>query len=172
MTNEEIRAMSRVVAQHFGLWTPEQLCRLPLKPFDADGDDVTATRWFWCSQHGDFRELETSHEIPCPDLTEPAWSDTLGDALPVDEILFHRFDKGWCCQLFMVFDVRPNEWSDDSWGPTKRESLLLAAYQLAQREAPNALSSGTSYDEAETLAKIAKVEAQCKPKTETKSQGE
>ena len=121
MTTDEIRAMSRVVAQHFGLWMPGRMCQ-----GSVDGCPMRPHNYF-----------ETPpHEISCPDLTEPAWSDTLGDALPVDEILFHRFDKGWYCQLFMVFDVRPNEWSDDSWGPTKRESLLLAAYQLVQREAP------------------------------------
>ena len=125
------------MARHFGLWAPEQSCS-GIFTYVRHSDD--SRYWRHCIDCIYIVPPVTiwvcSHEIPCPDLTEPAWSDTLGDALPVDEILFHRFDKGWCCQLFMVFDVRPNEWSDDSWGPTKRESLLLAAYQLVQREAP------------------------------------
>lgn len=48
MTPEEIRAASERVAQHYGVWTPGQLCE-------------------GCDGIGSQRR----HEIPCPDLTTP-----------------------------------------------------------------------------------------------------
>ena len=134
MTNEEIRAMSLVVAPHFGLWAPgpckgtsrmDGICEIcGSKLFDRPPrlDSFSALA---------LEGKRKRHEIPCPDLTQPEWFARL-----LKEIHRRRYEV-W-------FTPLGTEIHCIIWTPSNRAdgladifelALLEAAYQLVQREA-------------------------------------
>ncbi len=130
MTPDEIATMSRAVAQHFGLWTPGRcLGTRELRGRPGEQSWVNTP-----CEHGSYG----SHEIPCPDLTEPAWFVRLlkeiGKTHYVDITRFLTAGDylPWSVIMHRASGARDEVGARED---CPELALLRAAYQLVQREA-------------------------------------
>ncbi len=118
MTPNEIATMSRVVAPRFGLWTPGQNCTSSSYRLADE-----------CSYCGSLEWSE--HELPCPDLTEPAWFvGLLKELIPVEFnigtiLIGNKTSTKYACTPANGYYAEAD---------TPEEALLRAAYRFVQRD--------------------------------------